>query len=428
MCFQQSKSNTMNILRFSLIFLSVLICSSLSAQSNTQYVIDLGEVNANEISNLAELSDISNVFFQNSEVEGKHNLILGSFDNLQKGEAVLHTLISKNFPNASLTALPTSKGIDIYVIQLAKFSSNEEVDWDRYAIRKKMYLTIEDGETKLVTGVFPDYPSSLSLQDEIFKAGYTDAEVIKINSVYLHEVSDVDIAFQKNVNNRVVGDVSEFTAKGGAPIASVAKESAPLLSRVALAKSIAPAINETVSRNSVKNLQSVLSVYGTYNHEPNGNYDDKTANAYYASVTLNPTLRKYQDLVNQKEKITSGYFTDWSDVKMLMAISEGISSQKIDFSDAALKALISLYEKPKALSIEDVKKVENWRIELNSQLQIRRDAETLVSENHMAYMLVSNKVQILLEDYFLKKNFTTEESINLAKATMYALLVDNHSI
>ena len=41
-------------------------------------------------------------------------------------------------------------------------------------------------------------------------------------------------------------------------------------------------------------------------------------------------------------------------------------------------------------------------------------------------MLVSNKTQILLEDYFLDEGFSLTESTDLAKATLYALLVGNY--
>jgi len=317
------------------------------------------------------------------------------------------------------------------VVQLADFDSHDQIDWDRYQLNKKIYTTIESGKFKIVTGVFPDYASALPLHDKLFQIGFTHSEVVKVNSIYLHEVSKADIDFQRLLHDRKGGVVREFTAKGGNPIPQIKKAAKqnelapPIVGRIALSKSIAPAINENVARISVKNLQSILSIYGNYTDEPNGLYDAKTANAYYATVQLTPSLKEFSAHVEQKAHVTSGYFTDWSDVALLLNISEEITGNEINFSDQELKALISLYTKPKALDIADVEKVKNWKIKSSAQLQNWKDAGKLSSESLQAYMLVSTKVEVLLEDYFLKKGFMINEASNLAKASIFAMLVGN---
>lgn len=400
--------------------------TTLIAQNATKYVIQLGATSSIDIDKLHALSDIGNVYFNPLQDKGSHEILLGSFENVSKAEAVIQNLKLQQFGNAYVAPLPVSKGIEVHVIQLAKYNNHEDIDWERYHGFGKLYTTIEQGEFSIVTGIFPDYQSSLELHDDLFKAGFTTAEVIKINSIYLHEVNLEDIAFQQKLQQRPIGLASEFTAKGGTAMTTASEETPPIVARVALAKSIAPAINEDLARNSVKNLQSVLLVFGTYNEEPNGKYDDKTANAYYASVQLNPTLKKYSTLVEKAAEFSSGYFTDWNDVQLLLEISKDISGRDIDFSDEELRALISLHNQPKVLSAQDAQTVSNWKVKLVSKFQDWQKAGKLNAETLNAFMLVSNKTQILLEDYFLDEGFSLTESTDLAKATLYALLVGNY--
>lgn len=403
--------------------------STFFAQNATKYVIQLGATSTIDIDKLHALSDIGNVYFSPLQDKHDHEILLGSFENVSKAEAVIQNLKLNQFGDAYVAPLPASKGIEVHVIQLAQFSNHEDISWDRFKGHGKIYTTIEQGEFSIVTGIFPDYQSSLELQDQLFKAGFTSAEVIKINSIYLHEVNMKDIAFQQKLQDRPVGVASEFTAKGGtaATTATTANdETPPIVARVVLAKSIAPAINEDLARNSVKNLQSVLLVFDTYNEEPNGKYDDKTANAYYASVQLNPTLKKYSALVEQEAQFSSGYFTDWNDVQLLLKISEDISGREINFSDEELRALITLHNLPKVLGSQDAKTVSNWKVKLVDQFHTWQEAGKLNTETLNSFMLVSNKTQILLEDYFLDEGFSLTESTDLAKATLYALLVGNY--
>jgi len=417
-----------------ILFTALAITQILSAQTSTNYVIQLGYSNEN-VENLASLSDIANVYFESSSKAQGHKLILGSFSDLQKAEAVTQNLKRDKFPNAYIEPLATEKGKDVYMIQLADFDNHAQIDWSRYQLNKKVFTTIENGRYKIVTGVFPDYASALPLQDNLFQIGFVNAEVVKVNSIFLHEVNQIDIAFQQTLHDRELGSVREFTAKGGSsmssnfnsfPVNAMDNETPPAVSRIALSKSIAPAINENMARISVKNLQSILSIYGNFTSEPNGIYDDKTANAYYATVQLTPSLKVFSSQVESKANITSGYFTDWSDVKLLMNISKEITGVVNDgFGDAELKALISLYNSPKVLSQKDADKVSDWMLRSSSQLQSWKETGKLSSETLQAYMLVSAKVQVLLEDYFLNKGFHLEEATNLAQATMYAMLIES---
>jgi hypothetical protein len=416
----------MNNKSFYPLVLIFALASTTLAQNATKYVIQLGATSSINLDKLQALSDIGNVYFNPLGDKKEHEILLGSFENVSKAEAVIQNLDLQKFGTAYVAPLPLSKGIEVYVIQLAKFNNHEDINWDRYKGKGKIYTTIEQGEFSIVTGVFPDYQSSLKLQNDLFNEGFTSAEVVKINSIYLHEVNLKDISFQQKLQLRPVGLASEFTAKGGAVMANAKEETPPIVSRVALAKAIAPAINEDLARNSVKNLQSVLLIFGTYNDEPNGKYDDKTANAYYASVQLNPTLKKYSTLVEQEAQFSSGYFTDWNDVQLLLKISEDISGRDINFSDEELKALISLYNQPKVLGAQDAKTVANWKIKLIDRFHAWQTEGKLNEETLNSFMLVSNKTQILLEDYFLNKGFSLTESTDLSKATLYALLVGNY--
>lgn len=420
----------MKLSKIILLISTIVFGQNLWAQSATNYIIQLGDSDANLEAHI-QLSDIANVYFESTSNLSTQKLKLGSFTDLQKAEAITQNLKSNNFPNAYVEPLALEKGLDVYVVQLANFDSHEQIDWDRYQLNKKVYTTIESGKFKIVTGIFPDYASALPLHDQLFQVGFINSEVVKINSVYLHEVSQEDITFQRLLHNRSGSNLQEFTAKGGIAVSEAMRSNTieevapPIVGRVALSKSIAPAINEDLARISVKNLQSILSVYGNYTEEPNGLYDAQTANAYYATVQLTPSLKDFSRKVEEKVHVTSGYFTDWSDVELLLNIAEDITGNAIDFSDQELKALISLYTKPKALDKIDAQKVKDWKINNSAQLQNWKSTGRLNSDTLMAYMLVSVKVEVLLEDYFLAKGFMIDEASNLAKASMFAMLVGN---
>jgi len=417
----------MNIKNY-LIVLFITLCLHFNgiAQTATQYVIHAGSIAGMDAPALNNLSELGNVYFSLNQNSNEQEITLGSFGNLSKAEAVIQSLQSRGFKEAYVAPLPTTKGKEIHVIQLNANGGNAMVDWELVKSVGKIYTTIEQGDIKLVTGLFPDYQSALPRQNELYQAGFVNAQILKTNSIFLHELSNSDIAFQQRLRGREIGNVAEFTTKGGTGTSTMMDETPPAVNRIALSKSIAPAINEVLARNSVKNLQSVLAVYGTFNVEPNGRYDDKTANGYYAAIQLDPFLKKYSAIAENKSSITSGFFTDWSDVKLLMAISEDISQRKIDLGDAELKALVSLYEKPKVLGAADADKVNAWRLRLANQMDAWKSDGKLDTESQKAYRLVSHKTQVLLEDFYLNKGFALGEATNLAKATMYALLVGNY--
>lgn len=417
------KKSKMNFKKLNVVAALIFVSGLMLAQNATKYVIQLGATSTFDLEKLQSLTEVGNVYFTPLQDNGDHEVLLGSFENVSKAEAIIQNLKLNQLGNAYVAPLPKSKGIEVYVIQLAQYLNHEDINWSRFQGHGKLYTTIEQGKFSIVTGVFPDYQSSLTLQDELFNAGFTKAEVVKINSIYLHEVNMRDIAFQQNLKDRSIGEVSEFTAKGGTPIMSVDNETPPLVSRVALSKSIAPSINEDLARNSVKNLQSVLLVLGTYNDEPNGKYNDKTANAYYAAVQFNTTLKRFSAAVEKSRKISSGLFTDWNDIQLLLEISKSISGNDVALSDASLKALITLHQEPKVLGTADAQTITAWKVDLVNQFQQKQKAGKLDSELLDAFMLVTDKAQILLEDYYLDKGFSLSESTNLSKATIYALLI-----
>ena len=68
----------------------------------------------------------------------------------------------------------------------------------------------------------------------------------------------------------------------------------------------------------------------------------------------------------------------------------------------------------------------NWKIKLIDRFHTWQTEGKLNAETLNSFMLVSNKTQILLEDYFLNEGFSLTESTDLSKATLYALLVGNY--
>ena len=123
--------------------------STVLAQSVTKYVVQLGATSSIDIEKLGKLSNIGNVYFNPLQDNREHEILLGSFENVSKAEAVIQNLKLEQFVNAYVSPLPASKGKDVYVIQLAKYNNRADIDWGRFQGHGKIYTTIAVSYTHL---------------------------------------------------------------------------------------------------------------------------------------------------------------------------------------------------------------------------------------------------------------------------------------
>lgn len=393
---------------------------SFSQNANDSYfIIKIGKFSNPNIADFQDLQSIGYVYADELDNQ-EFNLYLGGYGNMLQAQSVVDEIKKQNFKNAVVETKAANKGRNVSVVQIGLYGKNENIDWAGLEQAGKLYTATEDGNVRVITGVYNDHITANNRAEALQSKGFSNAYVISINSNKLHLVSSFDKAVTASNPKAIVSGHEaslEFTAKGGGLIEEVTPPAARLIPR-----SEPPNINKKVKRQSVILLQKVLAAFKTIPADVVGMYEDQTAVAYAEQIQSNEKFKNYHTISQNKQEKITGYYLDWADIKLLKTIANDMSAKDIDYDEDDLRSLVWYHKRASVLPKEDIQKVENWDFKIRKAVNKMAEKDALYKEMSQSFKMAYFKSQILLEDYFMNKGFTLSQSRILALGALNAIL------
>lgn len=142
----------------------------------------------------AQISDFDNVRslgfvyaekFQNNLLQ----IYLGEFATEASAGPLLNQVRTGGYPDAYVTRKNLQQGERVYIIKLGNASPGEAINWESYAKAGPMYVMLRNQQVSIATGVFESSEEASQRLEIVKKLGYTNANVLSLNNIYLHEIS-----------------------------------------------------------------------------------------------------------------------------------------------------------------------------------------------------------------------------------------------
>jgi len=245
---------------------------------------------------------------------------VGGFENRAAAEKVWQQVRAKGYINAFIQERVPQEGQIVSTIQLATKNAKKPINWGEYAKVQDLYASISGDNVKILTAMFVNAGAAKPTLDALKKAGFKDAFVKNMNTIFLHKLTKFETNLKEpliplelnytppTVNNNVPPSYDQQTTMP--PIYNqeprIVSPNTTLTPRgTATARKVAaptmPKLHTDVKRSSALNLQKLLKTEGYYKGSLDGFYGKGTADAYTAMKTGNRELQKYVVLAGQME-------------------------------------------------------------------------------------------------------------------------------
>ncbi len=252
-------------------------------------------------------------------------IYVGGFESRAAAEKVWQQVRSKGYINAFIQERTPGEGQNTTMIQLATRSNSKPINWEEYANAGELYANISGNNVKIMTGTYPSVDAAKPALTALKKAGFKDAFIKTINTIFLHKLSEFETNLKKPLipltfnNNQPTVNPQEtppssydqrstpgvyndiFTSKSGEVKEYGTTKPNPLAQKVAAPA--APRIRSNVKRTSALDLQKVLKAEGYYKGSLDGYYGPGTAGSYTAMLKGSRELKKYA-LLAQNTSVT----------------------------------------------------------------------------------------------------------------------------
>ncbi|PHN03053.1 hypothetical protein [Flavilitoribacter nigricans] len=251
---------------------------------------------------------------------GLSQVYLGGYDDQAKADKAADAIRKKGYRSAYVEERPLAQGQVVTVIQLATRETDKLIDWEKFEPYGPLYGIINEGQIKIVTGIYPDVEAAKPLLPNFRSGPFKDAFVKNVNNTLLIRINQFETGLKQPLipisldpaasassgstpTNRptdygvIPGDDRLAAKSGTSPVTSpTVRESGTLRSnipRTNAGKMEIPDINSKVKRRSALELQKILKAENTYTSTLDGYYGPGTENGYKLFKQTDPTYQKY---------------------------------------------------------------------------------------------------------------------------------------
>ena len=146
---------------------------------------------------------------------------------------------------------------------------------------------------------------------------------------------------------------------------------------------------------------------------------EKHPQAAYAAFT---SKSKFASFANTKIDACTN-FDQWPSIKMLQILLTDLAPDKYDEAQVAKTASLQsarnfLYLFPEKLSKEQKKATDQWLIDFWKQLDASGETYPVLGKNLTTLKILFYQSQVVLEDYFMNKEFTPDAAEGLALSVL----------
>lgn len=266
---------------------------------------------------------------------GLSQVYLGGFDDQGRADKAAESVRNKGYRSAYVEERPLAQGQVVTVIQLATRETDKLIDWETFQNYKPIFGIINDGQIKILTGIYPDVESAKGALATIRSGAFKDAFVKNVNNTLLIRINQfetglkqplIPISLDANAtalatpgapsttpqsqpsDYGIVPGEGRIATKGTTPAAPTATSATPTRTSANIPRTNAgrleiPAINSKVKRRSALELQKVLKAESAYSSGLDGYYGPGTEKGYEQFKQANPTYQKYMVLARYFDPI-----------------------------------------------------------------------------------------------------------------------------
>ncbi len=287
------------------LFLISILCVAFATAQNF-YTVQIGTFVDAKMSDFEAIKPFGFVYAV--KIDGNLTIIyLGGYDNRKAAEKAWEQARAKGYLNAFIVERRPTEGQQVAVVQIASRSALRPIDWETYAGINDLYVLLEGDALKIVQGVYTNADVARPAQEALRRAGFRDAFVKTVNTIFLHKVSDFETGIKKPLIPIVFEQTPplayeqplsppDITPRTPTVVNPPTTTSNPPLPARPVATPNLPRLRPNIKRRSVLELQKVLKAEGYYKGSLDGQYGESTARAYESMKTNNRELQKYQVL------------------------------------------------------------------------------------------------------------------------------------
>lgn len=321
--------------KYFLFTLALLLSASVFSQDKTLYTIQVGTFLDAKLIDFEAIKSYGYVYA--NELGGNtYSVYVGRYEKEAEAKSVLEKIKNKGYSNAFLQKRYTAEGQDMVVIQLATKSSLKPIDWNTYIGAGDLYALLIGNQLKITTGFFRDINEAKQSLGK-YRSKYKGAFVKKINSTYLHQVSQFETGIKQDLiplaldqssknanrntsqegvrNDRAPDSYNDIPIAYDIPtsyedLTAKSPERKTVASKKSVAKTSLPSIRGKVKRTSALELQKVLKAERAYDGSLDGYYGKGTRQAFEDAVQNNREYQKYSLLAEYMDPAGGGFSSD----------------------------------------------------------------------------------------------------------------------
>lgn len=299
---------------FLLGLLILISVSFISAQNKAYYTVQVGTFLDAKPQDFNLIRPMG--FLHVGQLNGNLNQVfIGGYNDKAAAESMAAKLRKKGYSNAFVQERFLNEGQTVTVIQMATRTLKKPIEWEKFQQAGTVYGIVNGDKAKIVTGIYQNVDAAKKQLPAIRKLGFKDAFIKKVNSVFLHEVTEFTTGFKKDliplafdnqpttrrspnrttkrgsVPSDIPADYDVVTARS--PNANPAPPGATSTTARAKKATYSPKIRSKVKRRSVLELQKILKAERTYTSSLDGYYGPGTKKGYDTFISNNREVQKY---------------------------------------------------------------------------------------------------------------------------------------
>jgi hypothetical protein len=263
------------------------------------YVVQLGAFSNPQVDDFSKIKSIGHVY---TEQVGKvQRVLLGQYEEESNAQTSLAAIHAAGFVDAFVANRKINPDAMIYSIQLKTYEAGENIEWDKWRVFSNLQVNLsDDGRVKVLTETANNITDINRVLQDVRAKGVKGAFIKHINKGLIHKVSpfEMDInqrqlkhigQIDEDPNNTIQGDIG---IKGGLLIV---KPSDVPVSYDEYNKE---------SRNSVKQLQALLSENSNYRGEVDGVFGRGTKDAFEMFEDKNGRYALYKERAKNRKEVS----------------------------------------------------------------------------------------------------------------------------
>lgn len=293
------------MIKYNLSFLACLLfCGVALAQDF--YAVQIGTFLNPRADDFKTIRSAGYIYAEEDEGD-VYRIFMGDYAEKSDADKMVQRLRQSGYSDAKVVRRTTSFGQKAAVIQMATYSPKDRIDWASFYKAGEVYVLIEKGVIKLVTGVYLNLNDAKADLARVRQAGFKDAFPKEVNSARLHQPTDFELGSYKKPFIPI--DLSEReeptnTKKPKLSFGAGNKDKGTGIDPGELTEGSAlpvPKVRTNVKRASVLDLQTTLRALSAYPGALDGYYGKGTADGFVAASNANQQFQKYKILAQSEE-------------------------------------------------------------------------------------------------------------------------------